>query len=150
MLKEWLIEEGIFRKEIEDEKSEFRYLVEFPSGSGQVCEVLKPKGKDFVLVVGGIVLAEKHYKALHSMDRRKKMELIHKWKMDLLFREVEFRMIPDAENLERIEFQGVIYDEELTKPKLMRMLREVFRCKLYIIWNAKYELERDELEPMYL
>jgi len=150
MVKEWLIEEEILKAEVPDENAVWHYVVEFPKNSKQMCEIIKPIGKDYILVVSVIVLSENHYKALKSLPYKKRREIIHKWKMDLLFRNVEFRMIPDADDLQRIEFTGIIYDEEITKPKLMNLLREVFKCKLYIIWNAKYELESGDEDYMYL
>ncbi|HIP62958.1 MAG TPA: DUF2299 domain-containing protein, partial [Archaeoglobus profundus] len=43
------------------------------------------------------------------------------------------------------------YIEELTKPKLMEALREIFRCKLYIIWSVNHEFERTtDKDLMYL
>ena len=88
---------------------------------------------------------------MHSLPPERKKKLIFKWKMDLLFRKTEFRMLPDAENLRQIEFQIPLYLEELTKPKLMEALREIFKCKLYIIWSVKYEFESvDSKDLMYL
>ena len=151
VVKSWLAEEGILKAEVPDENAEWHFLVEFPLNSKQMCDVIKLKDRDLVLVVSGIVLSEDHYKALHSLPTEKKRALIHKWKMDLLFRNAEFRMIPDAENVKQIEFQVPLYLEELTKSELMRALRDVFKCKLYIIWSVNYEFEkRKDLDAMYL
>ncbi len=151
IVKGWLIEEGILKAEVPDENAEWHFLVEFPQNSKQMNDILKLRGRDVVIVVSGVVLSEEHYKALHSLPIEKKRALIHKWKIDLLFRNAEFRMIPNAENIKQIEFQVPIYLEELTKPELMRALREIFKCKLYIIWNVNYEFEkRKDLDAMYL
>ncbi len=151
VVKKWLAEEGILKAEIPDENAEWHYIVEFPSGSNQISDVIKIKDRDLIIVASAIVLSEKHYKALHSLPKEKKKNLIFKWKMDLLFRNAEFRMIPDAENLQRIDFQIPIYLEELNKPKLMNALREIFKCKLYIIWSVSHEFERTEhINSMYL
>jgi len=150
-VKQWLIEEGIFKTEVPDDNADWHFVVEFPIGSNQISDIIKVKGRDLVVVVSGIILAEHHYKALHSLPKEKKKNLIFKWKMDLLFRKAEFRMLPDAENLRQIEFQVPIYIEELTKPKLMEALREIFRCKLYIIWSVNHEFEKTtDKDLMYL
>ncbi len=150
-VKRWLLEEGIFKSEVPDENADWHYVVEFPANSGQISDIIKVKGRDIVVVVSGIILADQHYKALHSLPREKKRKLIFKWKMDLLFRKAEFRMLPDAENVRQIEFQIPLYIEELTKPKLMEALREIFKCKLYIIWNVNHEFEKaDDKDLMYL
>lgn len=150
-IKRWLIEENILKADVPDEMAEWHYVVEFPPNSNQVSDVLKPVGKEVVIVISGIVLSEKHYKALHSLSHEKKRSLIFKWKMDLLFRDAEFRMIPDDEMLQRIEFSVPIYPDELKKSVLIRALREIFRCKLYIIWNVKHEFDKfSDVESMYL
>jgi len=150
-VKHWLIEEGIFKTEVPDDNADWHFVVEFPIGSNQISDIIKLKGRDLVVVVSGIILAEHHYKALHSLPKEKKRNLIFKWKMDLLFRKAEFRMLPDAENIRQIEFQVPIYVEELTKPKLMEALREIFKCKLYIIWSVNHEFEKTtDKDLMYL
>jgi len=150
VIKTWLAEEGILKADVPDERAAFHYVVEFPPGSNQVSDVVKPVDKDFVVVVSGIVLAESHYRALHSLPPEKKKNLIHRWKMDLLFREAEFRMVPDADSLQRVEFSIPIYREELTKSRLMGALREIFKCKLYIIWNVQHEFDKPGFDTMYL
>ena len=150
-VKRWLVEEGIFKSEVPDENADWHFVVEFPAESGQISDIIKIRGRDLVLVVSGVILADEHYRALHSLPPEKKRRIIFKWKMDLLFRKAEFRMIPDADNIRQIEFQIPIYLEELTKPKLMEALREIFKCKLYIIWSVNYEFEKPEgKDMMYL
>ena len=150
-VKQWLMEEGILKAEVPDENAEWHYVVEFPPGSNQISDVVKPAGKDFILVISGLVLSEKHYKALHSLPHDKKKNLIHKWKMDLLFRKAEFRMLPNAESLQRIDFTIPIYLEDLRKSVLFDALREIFRCKLYVIWNLQHEFDKKgDVDAMYL
>ena len=151
-VKDWVTGEGIFKREIDDELAHWHYVVEFPLESGQVSDILMPKGKDLILVVSGLVFAEEHYKALHALPPNKKKDIIFKWKMDLLFRNAEFRMIPDDMAIQRIDFSMPVYLEELTKPKLFEALREVFKCKLYIIWQLDhlFGTEKSGVEAMYL
>lgn len=150
MVKGWLVEEGILKAEVPDERAEWHYVVEFPLKSNQVADVIKPIAKDILLVISGVVLSEEHYRALNSLPYEKKRRLIHRWKMDLLFRKAEFRMVPDAENVQRVDFSIPIYIEELKKGLLIDALREIFRCKLYIIWSLQYEFEKRDVDSMYL
>jgi len=141
-IKMWLTEEGIFKTEISDENADWHFLVEFPPNSKQMSNIIKLKGRDVILVASGIALSDKHYSSLHSLPEDKKKALIHRWKIDLLFRDVEFRMIPDIESVKQIEFQVPLYLEDLRKSDLMKALREVFKCKLYIVWDLDYEFEK--------
>jgi len=72
IVRDWLVQEGILKAEVPDENAEWHFVVEFPPNSGQVSDIVKVKDKDLVLVVSGIVLSEKHYKALHSLPKEKK------------------------------------------------------------------------------
>ncbi|HID43480.1 MAG TPA: DUF2299 domain-containing protein [Archaeoglobaceae archaeon] len=149
-VKQWLVEEGIFKKDVPDKKAEWHYLVEFPAGSNQMTDIVKPENKDVILVLSGIALSERHYRALHSLTSDKKRNLIHRWKMDLLFRKAEFRMHPESGDLQRIDFSVPIYTDEIKKSVLMEALREVFRCKIYIIWNLKHEFGRtSDIDAMF-
>lgn len=141
LVKEWLKEEDIFKKEVADDDSEWHYVVQFPSESNQVSDIIKPQGKDFILVLSGLALSEKHTRAFNSLPSNKKRDLMHQWKMDLLFRDAEFKMHSEKENLQRVDFSLPIYAENVKKSALMDGLREVFRCKMYIIWNLQHEFE---------
>jgi len=141
-VKRWLTEEGILKSEISDENADWHFLVEFPPDSGQTSNVIKLKGRDAVLVASGITLSDEHYNALHSLPEEKKRSLIYRWMIDLLFRDVEFRMVPDTEHVKQIEFQVPLYLEDLKKSDLMKALREIFKCKLYVVWNLNHELKK--------
>jgi hypothetical protein len=150
-VKKWLLEEEILKSEVPDDAADWHYVVEFPAKSNQVADIIKPKGKNMILLLSGIVLSEQHYRAFNSLTLEKKKNLIHRWKMDLIFRRVDFRMLPDAVNLQRIEFSLPIFEDELKKSTLIEGLREIFKCKLYIIWNVQYEFDKfSEPNSMYL
>jgi len=140
-IKKWFVEEGIFKEEISDEKAEWHYLVEFPAGSKQISDVLKPIKKDVVIVASGIALSKEHYRAMSTLPAKKRNEIIYKWKMDLLFRKAEFRIRANGSNVQKIEFSVPVYLEEASRGEIMDSLREVFRSKMYIIWSLQHEFE---------
>ncbi len=149
-IKAWLEEAEILREEIEDEKADFHFVVEFPLGSGQSCEIVNPKNKDIVIFGSRLVLAEAHYKALHSLPKAQKFNLLWQIRFDLLFREPEFRILPNAEEFKSIEFTKALYHEEINKPAVFKALREIYRCKLYIIWKmAQLTSGIDEAAELY-
>lgn len=150
-IKKWFIDEGIFKEEISDEKAEWHFLVEFPSNSKQVSDVLKPKNKDIIVVASGIALSEEHYRAMSSLPAKKRNEIIYRWKMDLLFRKAEFRIRAEGGNVQRIEFSIPVYLEEASRGEIMSSLREVFRSKMYIIWSLQHEFEgtSNDIDAMF-
>ena len=151
LVKEWLLEEGILKSEVPDEMADWHYVVEFPAKSNQVSDIVKPKDKRMILLLSGIVLSESHYRAFNSLTPEEKQKLVHKWKMDLIFRRADFRLIPDAMNLQRVEFSIPIFEDALSKSSVIEALRELFKCKLYIIWNVQHEFDRfSDVNSMYL
>ncbi|NOZ59513.1 MAG: DUF2299 domain-containing protein [Euryarchaeota archaeon] len=142
----WLQGEGIFREEVETEKTDFHFIVNFPAGSNYVSEVIKPKEREYLIVGTSIQLADEHYKALHSLPKAEKEALLWQWRFDLLFRNAEFRMVPSARELRGVEFTRSIYLEDLSRTALMDALRELFKCKLYVIWRVAQLMGRSESE----
>ncbi len=142
----WLEKEGILKEEIETEKSEFHFIVNFPAGSNYISEVIKPRERDYLIVGSSIQLAEEHYRVLHSLPKAEKEALLWQWRFDLLFRNAEFRMVPNARELKGVEFTRSIYLEDLTRTSLVEALREIFKCKLYIIWRVAQLMGRSESE----
>ncbi len=149
-VKDWLIEEGLMRKEVPDEMADWHYVVEFPQKSNQVSDVLKPKDRRIVLLITGIVLSENHFRAFNSLTEEKKRKLIHRWKMDLIFRKADFRFLPDSFNLQKVEFSLPVFEDELSKSTVIHGLRELFKCKLYIIWNVQHEFDRHPETSYYI
>ncbi|RLI81588.1 hypothetical protein DRP07_07115 [Archaeoglobales archaeon] len=150
-VKDWLIEEGILKSEVPDEMADWHYVVEFPAKSNQVSDIIKPKNRRMILLLSGIVLSETHYKAFSSLTPEEKQKLVHRWKMDLIFRKADFRFIPDSMNLQRIEFSIPIFEDGLSKSSVIEALRELFKCKLYIIWNVQHEFDKfSGVDSMYL
>jgi hypothetical protein len=145
-VKSWLEKEGILKDEVENEKAEFHFIVNFPRGSKYISEVIKPKDRDYIIVGSSIQLAEEHYKALHSLPKAEKEALLWQWRFDLLFRDAEFRMVPSAQELKGLEFTRSLYEEEVTRVTLIGALREIFKCKLYIIWRVAQLMGRVESE----
>jgi len=149
-IKEWLEGEGVFKEEVEDENAEFHYAGEYPPRSGQHIEVIKPPGGDKLLIGSRISLGKDHLNALHNLPQKQKDDLLWQVRFDLLFRGPEFRMVPSARDLEAMEFTKTLYEEELSKPKFMEELQEIFRCKLYLIWRLS-QMSRgiEESEGLY-
>jgi|Deesub1362A_J573_1020465.scaffolds.fasta_scaffold01000_5 hypothetical protein len=145
-VKGWLEKEGILKDEVENEKAEFHFLAQFPRGSKYISEVIKPKDRDYIIVGSSIQLAEEHYKALHSLPKAEKNALLWQWRFDLLFRDAEFRMVPSAQELKGVEFTKALYVEDVNRSALINALREIFKCKLYIVWRVAQLMGREESE----
>lgn len=149
-VKGWMEKEGILKEEIEDENAEFHFAGEFPPESNQNIEVIKPRDKEKVVIGSRISLSDEHFKALHSLPKKQRDDFLWQIRFDLLFRGPEFRMIPSASDFKSMEFTKTLYPEELIKSKFMLELREIFRCKLYLVWRMSQMVTgKDESEGLY-
>ncbi|MCK5158176.1 MAG: DUF2299 family protein [Candidatus Heimdallarchaeota archaeon] len=154
-IRNWLSEEGIYKDKIADDKMHFHFLVEFPPRSGRIIDIIQPKNRDDLILVGnGLMFAPEHLKKLREVDVIKKTELMWDIKFGLLFSESGFNMLPDGTNPEKIQFSREIYYDGLNKNKLMEAIRENFRCNLYVIWKFNKQFgeivsESEPTSPMF-
>jgi hypothetical protein len=44
-------------------------------------------------------------------------------------------MEPNAQELQSIQFSREIYYDGLTKEKFMEVMRDNFKCELYVVWK---------------
>jgi len=80
-------------------------------------------------------LAKVHYDGLKSKPEDEKKKILWDMRFQLLFKEFEFRLIPNAEDFQRIEFQRVLHFDELSRNMFLSALREDFKAHLFIVWT---------------
>lgn len=152
-VREWLVEEGIYKDKAIDEDTTYHFVVENPPRSGRLTHLVQPKAReDLLLIASAIDLSQEHYEALKAMPKPKREEILWDIRFQLLFRESEFQMVPSAEELKTIQFTRPIYFDGLTKDRLMGCLREDFKANLFIIWKMKQlfgEAPPPSVEPMF-
>ncbi|MFB3766158.1 MAG: DUF2299 domain-containing protein [Methanotrichaceae archaeon] len=135
-IRDWLTEQGIFRSQVSDEKAFSHIQIEFPAGSGRSTGIVFPKPReDIVLIIGGVSLSKEHYDKLKAMPDEERKDLLWDMQFDLLFKESEFQMIPNAEDLQQIQFIRPLRLEGLTRNLMMDAIRDNYRCVLYVIWT---------------
>ena len=152
-VREWLVEEGIYKDKIVDDRATYHFVVEFPPNIGRSAEIIQPKEREDLLVIAsGVGLPKEHYDALKSMQKSEREEILWDMRFQLLFRESDFKMIPSAEDLQKIQFTRPLHFDGLTKNKLIECLREDYKCNLFILWKMKQrfgEAPPSSAEPMY-
>jgi hypothetical protein len=133
-VKDWLVETGVYRDKIADDKANWHYVVEI--GPSAVLDVAQQKGKDdMVIIASGITLAKQHYDALRGLPRSKRDELLWEMRFQLLFQPCDFVMLPNENDLQTFQFTRGLYQDGLTKQGLMDSLAMVHRCKLFVNWK---------------
>lgn len=135
-IQTWLTEEGIYKDKVADDKAHFHFLVESPPGSGRLIDIVQPKNRDDLILVGnGLGFSPEHLEKLREMDATEKVEFLWDIKFGLLFKDSSFNMLPIRANPERIDFTREIYYDGLNKNKLLEAIRENYRCNLFVIWK---------------
>lgn len=151
MIRNWLIDEGFYKKDVEDESADFHFIIEVPPGSNQVIDIIAPKGRDLLLVASGIRLSDEHYSKVMGLSEKEREKLMWEIRFDLLFLTTEFQIVPDAMNPQLFQFTRKLYPENLTRQLLMDAISEVHKCKLYVVWKMRQRFDRmrGEEEVMY-
>jgi hypothetical protein len=150
----WLSEEGLYKDKVYDENLYFHLAAEFPARSGRHVNVVQPNNRDdMVIVLSTIRLAEVHQKALQALSKKDREKFIWDMRYALLFQDSNFEMGPVSSEINGIQFSREIYYDGLTKNKLMEVLRENFKCELYIVWKFQETFGEDSIaghiEQMY-
>ncbi len=135
-VKAWLTEEGVYRDEIQDEKSLFNYQVEFPRGSHHMVNVYQPRDRaDLVALQSAVEFSPQHLDLLAKMAEDARSRFTLGLMLELLSRGVAFQPMPDAEDPTSVLFAGTIYYDGLTKDRLMGLLNVLYQCFLFVSWK---------------
>ncbi len=133
-VKDWLVEAGIYRDKVPDDKANWHYVVEI--GPSAVLDVAQQKGKeDMVIIASGITLSQVHHESLRAMARSKREELLWDMRFQLLFQPCDFVMLPSETDLQTFQFTRGLFQDGLTKQGLMDALAMIHRCKLFVNWK---------------
>lgn len=134
LIREYLLEEGILKKNIPntEKKLDFGFQFSFPPGPrGHMMVVFKPKNKNLLIISVGTQIAQPHITALNSLKPERKMQYFMELRKLFLLKELFYRI--DIQNY-RYEISDQIFIEEnnlVLKNDLFRSVRTVFNCAAY-------------------
>jgi hypothetical protein len=133
---DWLAEEGMFRKDVDDSKARFHFGINYPVGSPYHIEIVKPRDmKDGILIVSVLRVAPSHKTALAKLSPEKRKPLIHDLKLLLLSRRPGFSVKENEDVWDAVQFQVRLLEDKLSKTSLLEAIDEVFRSMLFVIWT---------------
>jgi len=136
IIRDYLIDEGILRKRIDNKSLEFGFQFVFPpftEGSGkkgQNMVVFQPKNKDLIVISIATQISPPHVEALEK-GKERKIRFFVELKKLLLLRNLFFRL--DIDNY-RYEISDQIFiseDESISKNQLFDTIRKVFNIQAY-------------------
>ena len=137
---EWLAEEGMFRKEVDDPKAAFHFGINYPVNSPYHIEIVKPRDmKDGILVIAVLRVAPSHQTALAKLEKEKRAPLIQDLRLRLLGRPPGFSVKENNGVWEAVQFQIRLLHDNLSKTSLLEAIDDVFRSMLTVIWTFGHE-----------
>ena len=131
-IKNWLVDEGLFREKAVDENTEFHFIVEFPKDN--IMDVVKPKGKDCIVIGCATQVSPEHVNLMIESNDAKKREFILDLNMGLNKFLVDYELQVNQNILQQFIITENIFEDALTKDFFMRSLKRVFKSKLHCIW----------------
>ena len=148
-IKGWLVEEGMLVKEGHDADSHFRFLIMFPKD--HYMEVVQPiAGTDMVLIVSSTSVNPEHREIMGRSRPEQRAEFIWALRFVTNTFSVDFEMDHPENILEEFTITDSIYDDGLSKDRLMSAIRKIWKANLQVIWILQKEYggpEPEEKKP---
>ena len=131
-VKNWLIDEGMFREKKVDDNADFHYIIEFPKDN--IMDVVKPKGKDCVVIGCATQVAPEHINLMTASTP----EIRRSFLLDLQFGInkyfVDFELNVNQDLLQQYIVTDTIFEDGLTKNEFIRTVKRIFKAKIHCIW----------------
>jgi hypothetical protein len=137
-IKGWLREEEILVEEVQDAGSRFRFLVMFPRD--HYMELAQPlTSTDMVLVLSPTSVSPEHREIMEKARPEQRAEFIWALRFVMNTFPVDFEMDHPENILAKFTITDLIYEDGLSKDRLMASIRKVWKANLQVIWILQKE-----------
>ena len=131
-VKQCLSDEDLLREVKYDENADFHFIIEFPKDN--IMDVVKPKGKDCIVVACATQVAPEHLNLMKKADDLTRKDFIMELNFGLNNFLVDFELQVAQDILQQFVVTDQIFEDGLTKNELIKTLKKVFKSKLHCIW----------------
>ena len=132
-IQDWLVEEGIFRQKIPDDNSNFHFLINYPNNNA--LDVICPKGKDDQIIIGcATEVSQQEQVLIHNTKKAVNQEFIWNIRFALNSFMLDFELEHPNDELKRFIITDFIFEDGLTKDRLISTIKKIFKGKLHCIW----------------
>ena len=134
VIKNWIVDEGIFREKKLDDSAEFHYIIEFPNDN--IMDVVRPKGKDFILIACATQVSPQHLELMAKSSSETKHDFLLDANMAINQFLVDCQLAVDQNSnlLQQYVITYQIFDDGITKNTLFDALKRVFKAKIQCVW----------------
>ena len=134
----WLSDVGIFRQKVPDDNTNFHFIINYPEDN--VMDVIQPKQNPDLVVIGCATnVSPEHLSEMKKLSAKKRQEFI--WDLRFLINSqgVDFQLQHPENILENFLVTAEIFEDGLTKDKLISTVKSVFRAKIQCVWKIQRE-----------
>jgi hypothetical protein len=131
-VKDWLVDEGMFREKKVDDNAEFHYIIEFPKDN--IMDVVKPKGKDCIIIGCATQVAQEHMDLMISSTPEIRRSFLLDLQVGINKFFVDFELNVNQDLLQQFIITDSIYEDGLSKNEFIRTIKRVFKAKLHCIF----------------
>jgi len=152
-IKQWLTEEDLLGQIVDDENANFHFIVNYPED--HVIDVIQPKGKeDLILIACATSVSPEHLSKIRELSESKREEFLWQVRFSLNKFLVDFRLEHPRNILESYLVTDEIYNDALTKDRLISTIKKVFKAKLHVLWliQKRFGEKKDKMyeDSMYV
>lgn len=131
-VRQWLTDEDLLREVKYDENADFHFIVEFPKDN--IMDVVKPTGKDSVIIACATQVAPQHKDLMQSSDDKTRKDFLMELNFGLNNFLVDFELQVAQDILQQFVVTEQLFEDGLNKNEFIRTLKRVFKAKLHCIW----------------
>ncbi|MBM4242131.1 MAG: DUF2299 domain-containing protein [Euryarchaeota archaeon] len=137
-VQKWLSDEGLFRQKVADGSANFHFVINFPEGN--IIDVFQPKGKNDLIVIGCATnVSPEHLSEIKKLSDKEREDFIWDLRFMLNTQSVDFQFQHPENVLQNFIISKEIFEDGLTKDRLISSIKKVFRAKLQCIWKIQKE-----------
>lgn len=135
-VQKWLSDEGLFRQKVPDENTNFHFMINYPEG--HVLDVIQPKGKDdMILIACATNVSPEHQSENRKLSNKKRDSFIWDFRFLLNNQFVDFQLQHPDNILQSFLITEEIFEDGLSKDRLISTVKKIFRAKLQGIWKIQ-------------
>lgn len=137
-IRDWLADEGLFRQKVADDKAQFHFTIEI--GQQNFMDVIQPKGKTDLIIVGtGVSVSPEHLHKMTELSPKRRENFLWNFRLTLNQMEVSLTLNHPDNILQFFAMNDSIYEDGLSKDRLMHMINKIARAKIHGIWLIQQE-----------
>jgi hypothetical protein len=137
-VQKWLSDEGLFRQKVPDDNANFHFIINYPQD--HVLDVIQPKGKeDVVLIACATNVSPEHQSEIKKLKAKKREQFMWDFRFLLNSQLVDFQLQHPENILQSFLITEEIFEDGLSKDRLISTVKKIFRAKLQGIWKIQME-----------